>query len=140
MHSRFAMTRRATDKLARLVYQQWHQEDTDRRPHQKQAAIRRLQDHVLGARKAGNWNAVMQGERLLAQIQGTLEPVEVHINVDAEIRETVAVLLTQLPQERIDAMAEKALQLRKMAGIPPPQLEEEPRRLVEARTGDAERP
>jgi|TARA_Y100000034_G_scaffold126671_1_gene178229 hypothetical protein len=120
MRQEHGMSATQTDRLVSQVYQEWGDEDADRRPHLKQSAVRRMHNHINNARKAKAWGAVMQGERLLAQIQGTMEPTEVRVNVDAEVRESVMVLLSQLPQDRIDAMAQRALDLRRAAQLPAP--------------------
>jgi hypothetical protein len=43
-------------------------------------AKQRLHGHIAKAAAAGHHGAVMQGERLLAEITGTLMPVVVHVN------------------------------------------------------------
>lgn len=64
-------------KRRELIRQRWVEEYDEQRPHLRRMAEKRLNQHIEQARKAGKWDAVVNMERLLAQMQGTLEPERV---------------------------------------------------------------
>lgn len=49
-------------------------------PHDKMAAIESILDAINGAKNEKLWGTAIQAERLLAQIQGTLEPIKLEIH------------------------------------------------------------
>jgi hypothetical protein len=120
MGQQFAMTPRAVQRLAGQVYDALASEEGERRPHLKRLQLRRLVGYITAARTAvdakkqpaPNWSAVAQFERLYAQIAGTLEPVEVHSSVNVDVRESIALVLEQMPSDRLLVMADRARQYR----------------------------
>lgn len=114
------MTTNAINALVPHVFKEWADEDTARRPHQKRAAVKRMHSHIAAARAAKNWNAVASLERLLAQMQGTLEPIEINVNLDATIRESVINVVAMASPERIRDLATHALRMRRAARLPLP--------------------
>lgn len=64
-------------KRREIIRQRWVEEYDEQRPHLRRMAEKRLNQHIEQARKAGKWDAVVNMERLLAQMQGTLEPERV---------------------------------------------------------------
>jgi hypothetical protein len=128
---RFDMTGRATKMAMGLVIKAWAETDVEQRPHKRLMAEKRLQGHVAAARAAKAWGAVASLERLLAEIQGTRQPDEVHVTVEAEVRENVAVVVQQLTPERINELADRALAFRESprrltSPLPPPTVVDEP--------------
>lgn len=107
MVRQFQMPRQTTEALIRATYREWAEEEVERRPFYRSAAIKRIQAHIVQASKAKAWNAVAALERTLAEIQGTREPVEHHVQIDANIREAVVGLLTQMPEADIERLAGK---------------------------------
>ena len=59
------------------VRDRWSEEERDNRPTYKTQAMRRIYGHIQKARESSNWAAVAQLERLLSDIQGTKEALEV---------------------------------------------------------------
>jgi hypothetical protein len=105
------MTPKQVDQLELALYRQWDHEDTRRSRYFKNAARRRIADHVRAARKAGNWSAVMSGERLLASIEGTNAPIEVHTRAHVTHDNAVTTVLGEYTQEELRAFvaSERAL-------------------------------
>lgn len=128
------MTVHAVSALLSQVVKGWADEELERRPQWKRAAMRRMHGHIAAARGAKNWSAVAQLERLLAQMQGTLEPLEINVNLDATVRESVINVVAMATPERIDQLAALALRLRTAARLPMPS----PARVVQAVADAAE--
>jgi hypothetical protein len=63
-----------------------------------------------------DWKAVDQHERLLAQIQGTLRPVEVRVDVDATVRASLAAVVASLKPEELDELVAEQEALEARAG------------------------
>lgn len=124
LRKRFGCERNEARGLVKKVLNEWAAADADRRPHEKRLQVRRLVQHIRDAKRDKSHSAVASFERLLAQILGTLEPTEVHVNVDARVRESVHVVLSQLSPERVVALADRAREMR--ADRPPPVLVEAP--------------
>lgn len=104
MGHNFDMTPEQTKKCINDVYQRWADEDGHRGKYQKQAARRRIYSSLKGAREDRKWQAVAQLERVLSEIEGTIEPVE--INISSHVRVTGAVLnvLGGMDEDRIRAL------------------------------------
>lgn len=120
MQIEFGMTQRAIQKLMNEVVQSWADEEVERRPHWKRAAIKRMHGHIAAARAEKQWTAVASLERLLAQMQGTMEPVVLDVNVDATVRESVINVVAMASPARVQQLAEQALRMRKAARLPSP--------------------
>lgn len=78
--------------------------DREALPLLKQKQVQRLHGHISKAEKAQSWNAVASLERLLAQVQGTLEPLQVNVHVDAQVRDAVAGVLGSMSAAQLDAL------------------------------------
>lgn len=97
------------------IRNRWIEEERANRPTYKAQAMRRIYGHIAEARKAGNWTSVAQFERLLTEIQGTREPVEIQLNVDATVTEAVLHVVANLTPERRAAILAEQKRLR---GLP----------------------
>lgn len=106
-----SMTKAAVHRLVREVESQFHELDKEQLPLVRQKQIARIRDDIRLARKDKSWNAVAALERLLAQVQGTLEPPTLNINVNAEIRDSVSGVLAQMTPEAIEQLAYEQLAL-----------------------------
>ena len=72
----------------------------------------------------------------MAQINGTLEPVEIHVQADAVVRESVMVVLSQMSPDRVRRLADQQRLLRaKLDKTKQPVIEVEAEEPVEAETG-----
>lgn len=118
MRAKFSMTQAATLRLHSMCITQMAEDEAERRPHYKAQAIRRLHAHVRDAKKRGNFTAIASLERLLAQIEGTLEPVEINVTLDATVRESIAVVLAHTTPERLTQLADVARALREAGQLP----------------------
>jgi hypothetical protein len=112
MAVQFGMTAYAVNKLTQEVLKSWGDDEAEQKPHYKRAAIKRIIGHIAAARAAKQYSAVSSLERLLAQIQGTMEPIEIHVNLDATVRESVLHVVAEMTPERLRAMAEAAMRMR----------------------------
>lgn len=118
---KFNMTRGPVEKLRKQVEEELLELDRETLGLSKQKAIRRIATRIAKAEKAGAWTAVMAGEQLLAKIQGTLEPVQVHVNVDATVREAVTVVLAQMPPAELEALLTDGVPVHELPQAPDPE-------------------
>ena len=119
----FGMTKQATTRMCGRVLDTWAQDEEAQRPQYKRAAMRRIHGHIAASKKAGKWSSVAQFENLLARIQGTLEPLEVNVNLEATVRESVLHVVSSMDADRLHELAERALAYRAPLPVlpaPPP--------------------
>lgn len=88
----FKMSPHETSKAIDAVFASWGEEDATRNPHLKAAARRRIYRQIENAQASDSWTAVASLEKVLAQIEGTIE--EGQSRAPAEIRIDNAVLFT----------------------------------------------
>jgi hypothetical protein len=117
---RFGMNKGAVARYMSHLREQWADEERQSRPTNKATAQRRIYQHIQKAREADNWAAVASLERLLSDIQGTKEALEVNLNVDANVREaTLHVIANLTPEKRAEILAEQR-KLRELAAMVDP--------------------
>jgi len=97
---KFGLTRAKVKQYAGVVRQRWADEEREARPTYKQQAMRRIQGHISGAAKDGNFAAVAQLERLLSEMQGTKEAQEVNVNVGVAVSTAMLHVVGSLTQEQ----------------------------------------
>ncbi len=97
------------------IRNRWAEEEQVNRPTNKAAAVRRLYSHIQKALQKEEWAAVAAFERILSDIQGTKEAVEVNLNVDATVTEATLHVIANLSPARREAMLEEQRQLRLLA-------------------------
>jgi hypothetical protein len=97
------------------IRERWAEEERGSRPYYKQQAIRRIYGHISQARAEKNWSAIAQLEKLLADIQGTKEPITVQIDVDATVKEAALHVIANLTPERRQALIAEQRRLRELA-------------------------
>ena len=115
MRERYEMSSGAVRGVIERVRRRWAEEERESRLHYKEMAMRRLYGHIAEARKAANWPAVAQLERLLAEMQGTREPMVVEVNASALLTESAAHVLSQMTPERRGALIAQQRELRALA-------------------------
>lgn len=115
MRDRHGMSRHAVQSAMRRVRQRWVEEERENRPSYKNTAMRRLLGSIAEARGAKNFAAVAQLERLLAEMQGTREPIEMNVNVETTLPEAALQVAAQLTPERFDALVAEQRKLRALA-------------------------
>lgn len=115
---KFGMTRSAVDRYCGLVRERWAKESEQDRAQLKKMAVRRIQQHIRNATAKGQFSAVAQLERLLSDIQGTKEALEVNVNVTSTITEAVISVVSAMTPEEQHALIEeqRRLQLAAEAG------------------------
>lgn len=101
----FNLTPAQTKTQIARIRRHWREIDVDRRPDYKNAAMRRLLNSIMAARKKGDFGAVATLERLLADIQGTKEPLKLQLNVSSVLEHSVAEAVARMSNERIQALA-----------------------------------
>jgi hypothetical protein len=111
----FGMTKAAVGTYIVRIRDRWAVEERESRPFYKAQAMRRLYGHMAEARRDKNWAAIAQFEKLLSDMQGTKEPVEVNINVDATVTEAALHVVSTLTPERRAALIEEQRRLRQLA-------------------------
>jgi len=112
---RFKMSRGAVSKYIDTLRSQWSEEERSSRLTNKTTAQRRLYQHIQKAKDSENWAAVAALERLLSDIQGTKEALEINLNVDATVTEaTLHVVANLSPEQRTSIIAEQR-KLRELA-------------------------
>ena len=120
MHDRFGMKPRQVKRLQRELERDLQEEGKELLPLLKAKAVNRLHAHIIKASRDASWNAVSSLERVLADIQGTREPVQVNVRVDARVQEAVVHLLSSVPPEQLDALAAQGAALLTHGGQAPP--------------------
>jgi hypothetical protein len=115
VYERFGMSDGAVHGVVERVRERWRREEADSRATYKATAMRRLYGHIAEARASKHWPAVAQLERLLAEMQGTREPVEVAMNITATLGESAARVVAQLTPEKMAALIAEQRQLRALA-------------------------
>lgn len=88
----FGLDYPATQSAVRAIRQTWRDEYNDAVPFARAEVVMRLRSDLAKLRSANitadgsvdpraklDWNAIRQHERLLAQIEGTLQPIRVHV-------------------------------------------------------------
>lgn len=118
MHERFGMTRRAVTRLRLELERAMAADGQELLPVLKGKTVNRLHAHIIKATRDGSWNAVASLERLLSDVQGTREAVQVNVNVDATVREAVVHLLAAAPPAELDALAAQGAALLTAHGEP----------------------
>jgi hypothetical protein len=98
---KFHMTKDAVDKLELEVYSRWEVEDTKRGRYLKEAARRRILGHIKQAADHKSWNAVMIGEKILAGIEGTNAPLEVHATTDVQFTARILSFVSEMTEEEL---------------------------------------
>lgn len=111
----FSMSRNQVATYMTRIREKWSEEEQKARPHYKAQAMRRILGHIAQAKGDKNWAAVAQFEKLLAEMQGTKEAVEVHLNVDVQTTEAVLHVISGLSPERRTALIEEQRRLRALA-------------------------
>lgn len=93
-------------KLIERVRRQWIEDSQTNSYANKVEAERRLLDGIKRAREAGKWSAVASFERTLANIQGTLEPMRIDVNV----RQSGAIveIMASMTGEELEQLAARA--------------------------------
>lgn len=104
-------------RMAELVKARWVEEDERNRPIWKSWQIQRLMGDLSALRaipvEKRNYAAISATERLLADVQGTKEPVKVDINV-ARVQAVDRVILELTPAQ-FDAAVASALEDKRLA-------------------------
>lgn len=115
MAQRYGLTDGQVRGHMERIKARWISEEKENRAMYKETAMRRLYGHIAEAKKAGNWASVAQLERLLAEMQGTREPVEVAVNVGSTVVEAAAHVLSGLTPEKIAALVSEQRRLLALA-------------------------
>lgn len=112
---KFGVARTTIRGAIEKVRVRWAEEERGNRPHTKAQAQRRLLGHIAEAKRENQWSAIAQLERLLSEMQGTREPVEINLNVDATVTEAAMHVVANLSQEKIAQLVEKQRRLHALA-------------------------
>lgn len=110
----FGMPAPSVKNYIARIRERWAEEERDSRPFYKQQSIRRIYGHISAARAEKNWSAIAQLEKLLADIQGTKEPIAVQIDVDATMKEAALHVIANLTPERRRALITEQRRLREL--------------------------
>lgn len=129
----FGMSHAAVLQVATKVRRIWAEEERANRPNYKAQAIRRISNHIAQASKDKNWAAVAALERLQSDIQGTKEPIDVQININATVQESVLHVVANMTPEKQRRLIEEQRALRQRAALLPATIEES--KTVEAGAG-----
>lgn len=116
------ISRRRAKRLMEIIRARWAKEDEAFRATRKSEQRRRIQGHLAramgGKQNDGtfvpmNHQAVARYESLLADIDGTREPIAVDVNV--KYTETMVKVLAVMTPDRVAAMIEVAHERRRLA-------------------------
>ncbi len=112
------MTRTVVATYVARIREKWAEEERAARPHYKAQAMRRIYGHIAEAKRDKNWSAIAQFEKILSDMQGTKEPVEINVNIDATVTEAALHVVSTLTPERRRALIEEQRRLRALAAKP----------------------
>lgn len=113
LREQFSRTRHGdVGRIIASVRARWAEEEKNNRPHFKATAQRRLYTHIAKASKEANFAAVAALERLLSDVQGTKEAVEVNLNLDATVTEAVMHVVANLSTEEMDRITQEQREFR----------------------------
>ena len=126
MHTSFGLSKQRTMRLIQEEYERWDREGTDVNSVKRKrvAAEQRLAGYLEECRKRffnpsavvkGSMRDIMLVEKQLAEIQGTLAPIKVDINVS--ITANMAAVLANLSPEQIQAALDRQKALRQAAKV-----------------------
>lgn len=109
MMQEFNMTDSESEVLKAKVLEHLLSESEHRKPFKKALAEKRISDHIAKASKRGAYGAVAALEGQLARIQGTEEPTETKLTVNARLQTATLHILQGMPQEQIDELIAEEL-------------------------------
>lgn len=112
LYNRFGMADAARRNLISRAHQELCKTDTGEKQFAKSSAVHRHLRWVRLAAGAKQFSAVASLERNLARIQGTLEPLEVNLTLDANVKMSVTNVVASLDADTLRKLAERALQYR----------------------------
>lgn len=99
----FGLSKKKVEEYAGVVRERWIEEERTARPTYKQQAMRRLMGHIAAAVREKNFAAVAQFERLLSEMQGTKEAVDINLNVGVAVSQaTLHVIGSLTPEQRAE--------------------------------------
>jgi hypothetical protein len=111
MIKQFRMTPEAVRVLTRETFARWEEEDARRKGYLKSAARRRIGDHIIQASKGKSWTAVANLEKVLASIEGTNAPIELHTSADVRVTQAVMGVLGEMDPARVRELVKQELEL-----------------------------
>lgn len=126
LKKRFGLGSKAVERHRRRIYEQWAAEDDERRPYLKARQLARLHRGLDKAYRTGQWTAISALERLIAQIEGNLDPVKLQVNVAAEVQNNVLRVIHQMSPEQLAEYADKERAFRGHAQLAEPEMTVEP--------------
>ena len=99
------MTKSQVGAYIARIRETWAAEEAGNRAHNKAQQQRRLYGHISAAKADKNWPAVAQFEKLLADIQGTREPLEMTVTTTTLTEVTMKVVSGLTPERRGQLLA-----------------------------------
>lgn len=109
MAEKFGMDEAAVKRLSTEIRQRWLEEDDEDRPYARSATIRRLKKQISEARAKGAYTAAAMYEKTLAGIEGTANPVELHIKGDIRVSQAVRAVIGEMDEtEFMDLVNEES--------------------------------
>jgi hypothetical protein len=115
LKQKFGMGETRAKKLIHRVLDRWALDSEKNRSSNKASAERRILTDVREARAEKKWSAVASLESLLADIQGTRDPVK--IDVDVRVSETLVAMVADMSGERLRDLVEEAREQRALASV-----------------------
>lgn len=105
------MTEQEIDDLSLATAERMLAESSGRKAYKKAFAEKRIHTHIAKASKRGAWGAVANLEAQLARIQGTEEPVEQKVTVDARLQTATLQVLGELTPEQVQELVAEELKM-----------------------------
>ena len=96
-------------ELQEKVAERMLAESEKRKPYKKALAEKRLQRHIVSAASRNAWGAVANLEGQLARIQGTEEPQESKLTVDARLQSAAVHVLGAMSNEQLNELVAEEL-------------------------------
>lgn len=105
------LTANVVEATVREVCRDWDDDFEKNRSQLRARQLARLGYSIRRAMDANRWSACFSGERVYAEVAGTLAPTRVNVNANSTFRLGVAAAVSGMSDEEIEKLAnEEALQ------------------------------
>lgn len=101
------MSAREVDIAIRTIKAEWEEEESDEKRYAKIKARKRILSEIDDARQAGAYNALGNLEKVLMQIEGTAEPLEIQQPTDNRVTDAVLALLGEMDKVEVRMLVDQ---------------------------------
>jgi len=103
----FSMSEKEVDRTMAIVRAEWDEEESEQKKYAKATAVRRLLREIEEARERKNYSAIANLEKVLMQVQGTSEPLQIASPGDGRITDALLRLIGEHDPVRVRILIEQ---------------------------------